>query len=93
MKKFDIAKLLLALLLILGTILICSAIVGTERRIKKLETTLNEIVENDDNIEKNIDALKDDYESIMDHIFSQPYGYYTEEEQKIIKNQIDNMGD
>ena len=93
MKKFDIAKLLLALLLILGTILICSAIVGTERRIKKLETTLNEIVENDNNIEKNIDALKDDYESIMDHIFSQPYGYYTEEEQKIIKNQIDNMGD
>lgn len=93
MKKFDIAKLLLALLLILGTILICSAMVGTERRIKKLETTLNEIVENDDNIEKNIDALKDDYESIMDHIFSQPYGYYTEEEQKIIKNQIDNMGD
>lgn len=93
MKKFDIAKLLLALLLILGIILICSAMVGTERRIKKLETTLNEIVENDDNIEKNIDALKDDYESIMDHIFSQPYGYYTEEEQKIIKNQIDNMGD
>ena len=93
MKKFDIAKLLLALLLILGTILICSAMIGTERRIKKLETTLNEIVENDDNIEKNIDALKDDYESIMDHIFSQPYGYYTEEEQKIIKNQIDNMGD
>lgn len=92
MKKFDIAKLLLTLLLILGTILICSAMVGTERRIKKLETTLNEIVENDNNIEKNIDALKDDYESIMDHIFSQPYGYYTEEEQKIIKNQIDNMG-
>lgn len=93
MKKFDIAKLLLALLLILGTILICSAMVGTERRIKKLEITLNEIVENDNNIEKNIDALKDDYESIMDHIFSQPYRYYTEEEQKIIKKQIDNMGD
>lgn len=93
MKKYDIAKLMLALLLVLGTILICSAIIGTERRIQKLEVTLNEIVENNDNIEKNIDALKDDYESIMEHIFTQPYGYYTEEEQNTIKNQIDNMGD
>lgn len=89
----NIAKSVLAIVVISGTILVCSSIIKTEERIKELQSELEYIKEDKENIDKNIDGLKDDYQSIMDHIFSQPYGYYTEEEQKMIQNEIDKMGE